>query len=103
MAATHELQFMDKTPHHSEVEAPTKAQHDAAVLARLGKKSVLEVGATVAVDGDEADGSPASLWLHIDLRLHVYHSRHLGRKSDVRSSNPDTRSMLTMPVCSPPA
>lgn len=38
-----ELASMDKSPHHTEVEAHTKEERDAQVLARLGKKSVLEV------------------------------------------------------------
>lgn len=38
-----ELASMDKSPHHTELEAPTKDGRDAQVLARLGKKSVLEV------------------------------------------------------------
>ena len=33
---------MDKEPYHSEIQPVTKAERDAHVLARLGKKSVLE-------------------------------------------------------------
>ena len=44
MDHTHELQPMGKTPQYSEAEAQTKGERDAQVLARLGKKSVLEVG-----------------------------------------------------------
>lgn len=43
MGHAHELQSMGKSPHHSELEAQTKEERDAQVLARLGKKSVLEV------------------------------------------------------------
>ena len=32
-----------KSPYHSEIEPVTKEERDAQVLARLGKKSVLEV------------------------------------------------------------
>ena len=34
---------MQKSPYHSEIEPVTKEERDAEVLARLGKKSVLEV------------------------------------------------------------
>lgn len=43
MSHTHELDNMGKSPHHSEVETPVYGERDAQVLARLGKKSVLEV------------------------------------------------------------
>jgi hypothetical protein len=44
----HELDTIDdkvmqKSPYHSEIEPVTKEERDAHVLARLGKKSVLEV------------------------------------------------------------
>lgn len=42
MSYNHELQPMEKTPQHTEREALTKAERDDQVLARLGKKSVLE-------------------------------------------------------------
>ena len=45
MGHDHELESMRKLPHHSEVET-TKEERDAQVLARLGKKSVLEVERT---------------------------------------------------------
>ena len=34
---------LQKSPYHSEIEPITKEERDAQVLARLGKKSVLEV------------------------------------------------------------
>ena len=34
---------LQKSPYHSEIEPVTKEERDAQVLARLGKKSVLEV------------------------------------------------------------
>ena len=34
---------MEKIPYHSETEAWTKEERDVQVLARLGKRSVLEV------------------------------------------------------------
>ncbi|KAL8709200.1 MAG: hypothetical protein Q9220_006080 [cf. Caloplaca sp. 1 TL-2023] len=43
MGYVHELQSMEKSPHHTEQKAMTKAERDTQVLARLGKKSVLEV------------------------------------------------------------
>jgi len=46
MGSGHEMHIMDKAPRHSEMEAPSKEQRDAQVLARLGKKSVLEVNPT---------------------------------------------------------
>ena len=39
----HEMNSMAKSPHHSELEAQSKGERDAQVLARLGKKSVLQV------------------------------------------------------------
>lgn len=47
MNHNHELGSMGKSPHHSELET-TNDQRDAQVLARLGKKSVLEVGIPIA-------------------------------------------------------
>ena len=41
---------MQKSPYHSEMEPVTKEERDAQVLARLGKKSVLEVQATNAIN-----------------------------------------------------
>ena len=38
---------LQKYPYHSEIEPITKEERDAQVLARLGKKSVLEVHWTV--------------------------------------------------------
>ena len=45
MWGEHELQTIDvKTPAHTEVvETNLRSEHDAQVLARMGKKSVLEV------------------------------------------------------------
>ena len=43
MGLDHELQSLGKSPHHTELEAHTKDERDAQILARLGKKSVLEV------------------------------------------------------------
>ena len=37
---------LQKSPYHSEIEPVTKEERDAQVLARLGKKSVLEVHLT---------------------------------------------------------
>ncbi len=37
---------LQKSPYHSEIEPVTKEERDAQVLARLGKKSVLEVYVT---------------------------------------------------------
>ena len=37
---------LQKSPYHSEIEPVTKEERDAQVLARLGKKSVLEVNWT---------------------------------------------------------
>ena len=34
---------MEKVPHQTEVEGLVQEEHDAQVLARLGKKSVLKV------------------------------------------------------------
>ena len=38
---------LQKSPYHSEIEPVTKEERDAQVLARLGKKSVLEVYLTL--------------------------------------------------------
>lgn len=38
-----DTQITDKTSYVSELAVPTREGHDARVLARLGKKSVLEV------------------------------------------------------------
>lgn len=51
MNGGHELDTIDdkgmqKSPYHSEIEPVTKEERDAQVLARLGKKSVLEVDLT---------------------------------------------------------
>ena len=51
MNGGHELDTIDdkglqKSPYHSEIEPVTKEERDAQVLARLGKKSVLEVYTT---------------------------------------------------------
>lgn len=39
----HELAAMAKSPNHAESKVQDKKEHDTQVLARLGKKSVLEV------------------------------------------------------------
>ncbi len=38
-----DAQTTEKSPHVSELAGPTREGHDARVLARLGKRSVLEV------------------------------------------------------------
>ena len=49
MLGEHELQTVDvKSPPHTEVvETNMRSEHDAQVLARMGKKSVLEVRAWI--------------------------------------------------------
>lgn len=48
IGASHELGTMGQAPRHNEVLSSNKAERDARVLARLGKKSVLEVWVPVA-------------------------------------------------------
>ncbi len=44
MGLVHELDTMGKSPQHTEIETPVHGtERDAQVLARLGKKTVLEV------------------------------------------------------------
>ena len=54
MGLDHELRSMGKSPHHSELEAQTKDERDAQVLARLGKKSVLEVRTHTMMDSNKS-------------------------------------------------
>ncbi|KAL8952514.1 MAG: hypothetical protein Q9222_001582 [Ikaeria aurantiellina] len=44
---------MEKTPHHNEQETMTKAERDTQVLARLGKKSVLEIEALIQLNNPD--------------------------------------------------
>lgn len=86
MSHPHEPAVMGISPHHSELEAQTIGEHDTQVLARLGKKSVLEVRtSSIEACANTADIEQASLWFHFALRIHLYHSGYLGRSSHVNS------------------
>lgn len=83
---------MDNSPHHSELEAQTKGERDTQVLARLGKKSVLEVRtSSIEACANTADMEQASFWFYFALRIHLYHSGYLGRSSHVNSFSALTR------------
>ena len=73
MNGGHELDTIDdkglqKSPYHSEIEPVTKEERDAQVLARLGKKSVLEVYTTwlsssaLALISFSADSASSPFW-----------------------------------------
>ena len=85
MNPVHELASMGKSPQASAIEATSEAR-DAQVLARLGKKTVLEVEKEIAFTDSRkpvADENKASIRIHIDMWIYLHHSSDLGRISDV--------------------
>ena len=75
---------MQKSPYHSEIEPVTKEERDAQVLARLGKKSVLEVYATSTLSHCALSSYVvATIRIHLHPWIHLYHFNHMGRISHV--------------------
>lgn len=86
MSHSHELAVMGNSRNRAELEAQSKGERDTQVLARLGKKSVLEVRtSSIEACANTADMEQASFWFHFALRIHLYYSGYLGRSSHVNS------------------